>query len=474
MTHGSSEESSPASAAHQLWGGRFAKPPSAALKALNNSLAVDLRLWPQDIRGSQAWVSALRAAGVLSDEEHHELCGGLDRVGERLAGGAGAGATDEDVHTLVERLLYEEVGEVAGKLHTGRSRNDQVATDLRLWCFEAIDALDDHVAALGAVLVSKARAGVDILLPGYTHSQRAQPVRWAFVLLAHAWPLVRDRERLAEVRRRVAELPLGSGALAGSGIDIDRELLRKSLGFRTISGNALDATGDRDFVVELLFAVAMISVHLSRLSGELVMYNSSEYGFIRLSDDFSTGSSLLPQKRNPDVFELARAKAARSAAQLAGMLGILHGLPAGYSKDLQEDKPLLFEAVDAATVTLSAVCGAVESMEPVPERMQAALSETLLATDVADALVKRGIPFREAHGLVGRLVRAAEETGVALRSVPGPEVAAIHESLPDILAGLGSFEDSVERRVSAGGTSRASVVAQIEGLASRFTVPPAA
>ena len=272
------------------------------------------------------------------------------------------------------------------------------------------------------------------------------------------------------MRRRAAELPLGSGALAGSGVPVDRELLRDLLGFRTISANALDATGDRDFVAELLFAVTMIATHVSRLGAELVTYNSSEYGFIRLSDSFSTGSSLLPQKRNPDVFELARAKAARSMGQLVGMLGTLHGLPAGYSKDLQEDKALLFDAVDTATVTLSAVTGAIASMEPEPERMADALHETLLATDVADDLVAHGVPFREAHVLVGQLVRAAEELQVLLPLVPAETARTIHEALPDILSQLGTFEDSVERRNTKGGASRASVAAQLDELERAFHV----
>src|SRR2546425_5006782 len=289
---------------HHMWGGRFALGPSEALDALNRSLPVDYRLWPQDVFASKAWVHALCRAGVLTSSEESQLLDGLDRVAEKLADGAAVGAPDEDVHTLVERLLYEEIGPVAGKLHTGRSRNDQVATDLRLWTLTAIDQLDSDLAALARTLVARAQEAVDVLLPGYTHGQRAQPVRWAYVLLAHAWPLVRDRQRLADARRRVAELPLGSGALAGSGCAVDRVLLKEALGFRSISANALDATGDRDFVAEVLFALALVGTHLSRLAAELVLYTSAEFGFVRLSDDFSTVSSLLPQKRNPDVFEL--------------------------------------------------------------------------------------------------------------------------------------------------------------------------
>ncbi len=368
----------------------------------------------------------------------------------------------------MERLLYEEVGELAGKLHTGRSRYDQAATDHRLWCLAAIAALDTEVSRLGASLITQARAGVDLVLPGYTHGQQAQAVRWAHVLLAHTWPLVRDRERLASVRHRVAELPLGSGALAGSGVAVDRELLRERLGFDRISNNALDATGDRDFVVELLFAVTMIATHVSRLGGEMVTYSSTEYGFIKLSDDFSTGSSLLPQKRNPDVFELARAKASRTLGNLVAMLATMRGLPAGYSKDLQEDKSLLFDAVDTALVTLPAVRGAIDTLVPVPERMLGALQENLLATDIAEDLVAAGVPFREAHGLAGKLVRTAEELGTSLRDVPTDRAEAIHAALPDILSRLGSFEESTERRATVGGTARDAVVAQLEAIEGRF------
>ncbi len=451
-----------------MWGGRFRTPPDQALAALNDSLPIDRRLWMQDIRGSKAWVTALHEASVLNPDERTALHDGLDRVGERLADGGEIDATDEDIHTLVERLLYEEVGDVAGKLHTGRSRNDQAVTDLRLWCLDAIEALDEQIAALGTALVGQGRGGVDMLLPGYTHGQQAQPVRWAHVMAAHAWPLVRDRERLEEIAQRVAVLPLGSGALAGSGVAVNRDLLCELLGFRTISQNALDATGDRDFVAEMIFAATLLATHVSRLGGELVTYSSTEYGFVRLSDAFSTGSSLLPQKRNPDVFELARAKAARTLGNLVAMLGTMRALPAGYSKDLQEDKTLLFDAVDTMLVTLPAVRGAVATMEPVPDRMRSVLRETLLATDIADELAIAGIPFREAHGLTGQLVREAETLGVQLREVPSDRAKQIHEMLPGILGRLGSFEDSVERRRTVGGTSKASVDAQLDALETLF------
>jgi len=449
---------------HQMWGGRFSLGPSEALDALNRSLPVDHRLWPQDVTASKAWVHALGRVGVVTPAEESQLLEGLDRVAERLADGAAVGAPDEDVHTLVERLLYDEVGAVAGKLHTGRSRNDQVATDLRLWTLTAIDQLDADLAALARTLVARAHEAVDVLLPGYTHGQRAQPVRWAYVLLAHAWPLVRDRQRLADARRRVAELPLGSGALAGSGFAVDRVLLKEALGFRSVAANALDATGDRDFVAEVLFALALVGTHLSRLAAELVLYTSAEFGFVRLSDDFSTGSSLLPQKRNPDVFELARAKAGRLLGDLVALVTTLKGIPAGYSKDLQEDKALLFDAFDTLALVLPAVTGAIAGMTADPARMRAALDASLRATDLADRLVEAGIPFRESHGLVGRLVREAERTGVPLDRVPAPAAAAIHPALPAALAELGTWEDSVEGRATPGGASRQSVEQQIEAL----------
>src|SRR2546425_4698818 len=273
---------------HHMWGGRFVLGPSEALDAFTRSVPGDPRLWPQDVFASKAWVHALCRAGVVTSSEESQLLEGLDRVADKLADGAAVGAPDEDVHTLVERLLYAEVGAVAGKLHTGRSRNDQVATDLRLWTLDAIDELDAAIAALGRALVTKAKDGVDAILPGYTHGQRAQPVRWAYVLLAHAWPLVRDRQRLADARRRTAEMPLGSGALAGSGFPVDRELLKEALGFRAISANALDATGDRDFVADVLFTIALTGVHLSRLGAELITYASGEFGFVTLADNFST------------------------------------------------------------------------------------------------------------------------------------------------------------------------------------------
>jgi argininosuccinate lyase len=311
-------------------------------------------------------------------------------------------------------------------------------------------------------------------MPGYTHGQRAQPVRWAFVLLAHAWPLVRDRERLADARRRTAVLPLGSGALAGSGFPVDRVLLKEALGFRAISANALDTTGDRDFVADVVFALALTANHLSRCAAELIQYASAEFGFVRLDDAFATGSSLMPQKRNPDVFELARAKSARLLGDLVALLATLKGVPAGYSKDLQEDKALLFDAFDTLALVLPAVTGAIATLQPDAARMHAALDPSLRATDLADALVDAGIPFRESHTLVGRLVQEAERTGTPLDQVSRATAAAVHPALAGALERLGDWEASVERRATPGGSSRASVAVQIDALERAFApvLPP--
>ncbi len=455
---------------YQLWGGRFASGIEQSVVDLNESLSVDIRLWPYDIKAARAWVSALYGAHVLDTEERERLLIGLDRVAGRLADGAAVGAEDEDVHTLVERLLYEEVGSIAGKLNTGRSRNDQVTTDLRLWCLDAIEKIDSELAALGRALVDQAENSIDIILPGYTHGQRAQPIRWAYVLLAHAYPLCRDRSRLADAAERIAELPLGSGALAGSGIIVDRDVLAEALGFQRATSNALDGTGARDFVAELLFTVAMAATNVSRLAGDLLTYASAECGFVRLSERFCTGSSLMPQKRNPDVLELTRAKQSRIVGDLTGLLSLLRGLPSGYAKDLQEDKALLFDAVDTLLLTLPAMRGTVATLEVCADRMSAALDPTLLATDLADGLVVTGVPFRDAHCMIGELVLAAESASVSLTEVSVETAVEIHPALPALIAGLGSWEDSIERRSTAGGSSRDSVMRQIDELSQKFSL----
>ncbi|MEJ2540976.1 MAG: argininosuccinate lyase, partial [Gemmatimonadota bacterium] len=342
-----------------LWGGRFSQGLAPEMVRLNLSLDQDFRLWRHDIQGSVAWAAALGDAGLLSREEVTELQDGLERVALRLELGPPPGADDEDIHSLVERLLVEEVGPVGGKLHSGRSRNDQVATDVRLWGMDAIRRLEAGVSELAGALLGLAGSGMDLIMPGYTHLQQGQPLRAAHWALSHVWPLLRDRERLRRVARDAGVLPLGSGAVAGCPFPVDREALALELGFHSISRNSLDAVSDRDWMADLLHAGALLGVHLSRLGEDLVLFSSREFGFVRLADGYSTGSSLMPQKRNPDVAELVRGKAGGLVGRSAGMLTLLKGLPTGYNRDLQEDKSMLFDTVDTLELILPALAGAV-------------------------------------------------------------------------------------------------------------------
>jgi argininosuccinate lyase len=456
----------------RLWGGRFSAEPAAELDRLNRSLPVDHRLWQEDIAGSQAWASAIAEAGVVSHAEWLLLQSGLVRVSARLAGWNAqdwADAPDEDIHTLVERLLREEVGEVAGKLHTGRSRNDQVATDFRLWAMSAVSKLDAGLRDVQRALLEQAEAHRGTVIPSYTHLQRAQPVSAAHWMLSHAWPLVRDRERLSQARERVAILPLGSGAIAGCPFPVDRVLIKETLGFHAVSANSVDAVADRDWVAELLFVAAMVGGHLSRLAEDLIVYGSQEFGFVRLSDRFSTGSSLMPQKRNPDAMELARAKAGTLLGTLTGFLAVLKGLPSGYNKDLQEDKTALFTAFDTLEALLPAVAGTVRTLELDVTRCRAAVDSAMLATDLADFLVRRGVPFREAHGAVGRLVRAADELGCGVDELDQRFFVQVSPHFADAdMHALFDPDASLAARSGIGGTGPAAVAEQITALRGRL------
>jgi argininosuccinate lyase len=454
---------------HKLWGGRFAAPPAEALDALNRSLSIDYRLWPFDVRLSRAWALALRDAGVLSTEECDAIRAGLDRVGGLLEGGAAAGAKDEDVHTLVDRLLHETIGEVASKLHTGRSRNDQVATDTRLWCAEASWAINGAVRRLQSVLLAHAEKLSATAMPAYTHLQRAQPVLAAHWILAHFWALERDTKRLIAARDSALVLPLGSGAIAGSAFRVPRELLRTELGFATISPNSIDAVGDRDFVAEAIFSVTMIAVHLSRLAEDLIIFGSNEFGFVRFGDAFSTGSSMMPQKRNPDALELARGSAGRAGGNLFTLLVTLKGLPSGYNKDLQEDKRALFDAVDMILLVLAAVGGAVAEMRFDVERMRSALSAGLMATDLADYLVTKGVSFRDAHAAVGALVRESERKGCELSSLPASAFSSAHPQFGEDAKSWLSAEKSISRREIPGGTGPDAVKDQLSAARDILT-----
>lgn len=446
-----------------LWGGRFTENLNQLAAELNNSLPFDWRLAEVDVRGSIAWAQAIAAAGVITAAEAAQLVVGLRQIlTEVRAGRLDFNTNDEDIHSLVERRLGEIVGAVAGKLHTGRSRNDQVATDFRLWLLATIDQIDPALRELQATLVARAETDWGVNLPGYTHFQRAQPIALSHWWLAHVWALRRDRERLAAARQRTAVLPLGSGALAGTPFAINREWLAQALGFNAVSLNSLDAVSDRDFAAEFLFVAALIGVHLSRLAEALIVYSTAEYGFIELADAFSTGSSLMPQKKNPDPLELTRGKAGTLIGQLTGLLATLKGLPSAYDKDLQEDKPPVFEAANTLRRTLPVMAGALRTLSVKADRMQAALDPAMLATDLADYAVARGVPFREAHALAGRAVRRAIELGIKLDQLPVSELRAINPVFEPDVAAVFDVQAAIERRSSIGGTGSTAVRQQLE------------
>jgi len=447
---------------HKLWGGRFAGSTAAEFEALNNSIGFDVRLWPHDIRLSKAWAMALYHAGVLSLAECGEIERGLDAVAGRLAASASPAPSDEDVHTLIDRLLHDEIGEVASKLHTGRSRNDQVATATRLWTMDAVGRLDTAVRALQQTMIDQAHGLETALMPSYTHMQRAIPVSAAHWLLSHFWPLERDRARLRSVRRAASVLPLGSGAAAGCAYPISRVLLQGTLGFDSLSCNSIDAVSDRDFLAELLFTTSMIATHVSRFAEDLIIYGSSEFGFVQFGDAFTSGSSMMPQKRNPDALEIARGSAARMLGNLVSLLATLKGLPSSYNKDLQDDKRFAFDAVDTLLLVLSAVSGALGECEFQPQRMRHALSSTMMATDLADYLVRKGATFREAHGAVGRLVRKCEEERLELHTLPLSAFVDAHPSFGQDVFDALSANRSVEMREVEGGTGPAAVRSQLE------------
>ncbi|HUF64488.1 MAG TPA: argininosuccinate lyase [Gemmatimonadaceae bacterium] len=451
---------------HRLWGGRFASATAQSLHALNSSIGTDFRLWPFDIRLSKAWAVGLWNAGVLTRDESRQLEAGLDAVAARLAAGENPGPADEDVHTMIDRLLHDEVGEVASKLHTGRSRNDQVATATRLWTMDTCTGLDARVRELQHVILERARSLEDVLMPAYTHMQRAQPVSGAHWLLSHFWPLERDRARLAQASRSASVLPLGSGAVAGCAFPVSRVLLQGSLGFASLTPNSIDAVADRDFVAEVLFALALLATHLSRFAEDLIIYGSSEFGFVRFGESFTTGSSMMPQKRNPDALEITRGSAARVLGDLTTLMSVLKGLPSGYNKDLQDDKRVLFDATDSMSLVLPALTGSVAELEFDTARMRAAIDSSMMATDLADYLVLKGTTFREAHHVVGSLVRLAAERQCGLDALPAEDFGAAHASFADDVREWLTPERSVSRRETAGGTAPGALRTQLEAAAN--------
>jgi argininosuccinate lyase len=454
----------------KAWGGRFAQAPDRRLEAYNASVAFDVRMVREDIRGSIAHARMLGQQGIIPVEDAAELERALWRILDEVEkGGFHLTVADEDVHTGVERRLREIAGSVAGKLHTGRSRNDQVATDLRLWTKGALLELMGAVLDLAEALADVATAHPDAVMPGYTHLQRAQPVLLAHHMLAYVAMLVRDLDRLDDAYRRTDVMPLGAGALAGVTYPIDRELTRADLGFGMLAGNSLDAVSDRDFVLDALYACAMIAMHCSRLADELILWSSAEFRFLELADAFATGSSIMPQKKNADVAELARGKTGRVYGNLVTMLTVAKGLPLTYNKDFQEDKEALFDTVDTLLATLGVLPPMIRSASWRTDRMaEAAVADFSLATDAADLLARRGVPFREAHDATGRLVRYCVAEGKTFADLSDAEWADAHPIFASERPPL-TAEASVRARDVPGGTAPNRVVEQLASVRAALT-----
>ena len=449
----------------KLWGGRFSDALDPLMEEFNASIAFDRRLWQADIRGSQAYAQALARAGLLTANEAEQIVAGLEQVaGEWRAVQFEVKAGDEDIHTANERRLTELIGPVAGKLHTGRSRNDQVATDLRLWLREELKTSEQKLHTLIEVATERAENEIDLLMPGYTHLQPAQPTRWSHWLLGHAWAWQRDAQRLQDLLPRVNLLPLGNGALAGNPFPIDRDWLAQELGFAAPTPNSLDGVSDRDFVAETLFWATMTMLHISRWAEDLIIYSSREFGFVTLADAYSTGSSLMPQKKNPDSVELLRGKAGRVFGDMSGLLMTLKGLPSTYNKDLQEDKEPLFDAIDTLAGALPIAAGALATLTVKRDTMAQALVPEMLATDLAEYLVRKGVPFRETHDLAGEAVALAESEGIALSDLTLTALRSLHPAFDEDVLAIWSYERSVEQRNVRGGSSRRAVREQIDEL----------
>jgi argininosuccinate lyase len=444
---------------------RFSEPQDPVFRRLNTSLGFDQRLWPHDLAQSRAHARMLAAQRIIGDDDRDALLSALDAVQAELADGSfGFEENDEDIHMAVERRVTEIAGRAGGRLHTARSRNDQVATDVALFTRDAAGHATRAIDALAGVLVDAAERHLDWPLPGYTHLQRAQPVYLSHHLLAYVWMLLRDRERFAFAASQTAALPLGAGALAGVNFDTDRAAVAAELGFERVAPNSIDAVSNRDFILDYLSAAATCATHLSRLGAELVLWSSEEFGFVTLPDAWTSGSSIMPQKKNPDAAELLRAKAPRIVAHLGALHGVMHALPLTYNKDLQEDKEHLFDTVDTLDLCLASAAGMIRGARFNRDRMSAAASDDLIAaTDVADHLVKRGVPFRECHGIVAGLVRVAVDSGRTLGDLTDGELAAASEQLdPAEFRALLAQSSWLESKVSFGGTALARVREQLE------------
>ena len=449
----------------KLWGGRFSEDIDPLMEKFNESLSFDRRMAQEDVRGSKGYAAALAKTGIITDAERDELVAGLDAVAaEWEAGTFEIKAGDEDIHTANERRLGELIGSVAGKLHTGRSRNDQVATDTRMWLRAQLLLLRGYLRELIAVAVDRAEREVDVVMPGFTHLQSAQTVRWSHWLLSHAAAWQRDDMRIADLMPRVNTLPLGSGALAGNPFGVDRRALADDLGFERVCPNSMDAVSDRDYVMETMFWASATMVHLSRWSEDLIIYSSGQFGMVKLSDAYSTGSSLMPQKKNPDALELLRGKAGRLMGILTGFMAVMKGAPTTYNKDFQEAWEGLFDTVDTMSDCLQIASGCLATLKIDPEAMRRGLSADMLATDLAEYLVRKGVPFRETHHISGAAVKMAEDRGVALSDLTCEDLKPLCDAFEEDVAAVWSYEKSAESRDTEGGSSRRSVLEQCEKL----------
>jgi argininosuccinate lyase len=458
-----------------MWGGRFSASPAEIMEEINASIGFDKRLAPQDIRASKAHAAMLADAGIIAPEDAKAIIKGLDLVAAEIEGGKMVFSRAlEDVHMNVESRLKEVIGTAAGRLHTARSRNDQVATDFRLYVRERLDDLDDALAALQLALVRKAEAHAATVMPGFTHLQPAQPVTFGHHLLAYVEMIGRDRGRLADARTRLNECPLGSAALAGTSFPIDRHATAKALGFDKPTDNSLDAVSDRDFVLETLAAASICAVHLSRFAEEVVLWSTPQFGFIKLSDKFTTGSSIMPQKRNPDAAELTRAKVGRIAGAFQSLLIVMKGLPLAYSKDMQEDKEVAFDALDSLALAIAATTGMVDDMQPQEKVLLAAAGGGYsTATDLADWLVRvLKMPFRDAHHVTGRIVAAAEAKNLPLDKLSLADMQAVEPRITDDVFSVLSPQNSVASRVSHGGTAPQNVAKMAAAWRKRLEKAP--
>lgn len=451
----------------KLWGGRFTGKTDPLMELYNASLSYDQKMYSQDLEGTRVYTAALHKLGLLNDHELSEIHRGLHEVAQEWENKTFVEKPgDEDIHTANERRLGEIIGKsIAGKVHTGRSRNDQVATDMRLFVRAELGRLRQILAMLIQVMINRAENEIDVLMPGYTHLQRAQPIRWAHWLSSYATYLGSDLERLDQVIMRVNRSPLGAGALAGHPYGIDREFLAENLGFESVIGNSLTAVSDRDFISEVMFWATMVLNHLSKLSEDLIIYSTAEFGFIKLADAYSTGSSLMPQKKNPDSLELLRGKSGRVFGHLAGFLMTMKGIPSTYNKDMQEDKEPLFDTLTTVDHSMSIATGILSTLQLDAAKMRSALTMDMLATDLADYLVRKGVPFRETHHISGEAVALAEKNGLSgIDQLTLDQYKQIDARFNEDVFEVFDFETSVERRVSTGGTAKSAILKQLKAL----------